>query len=84
MYLFVYVQKFRETLPDLQRVVAICCTWKNLETTVNDRWRQVAGRSREVTPLTPAQLASSVSPPWERATATNKVPYYINIVCSIV
>nr|XP_045599746.1 uncharacterized protein LOC123759043 isoform X1 [Procambarus clarkii] len=52
--------------------------WKTLETTVNDRWRQVAGRSREVTPLTPAQLASSVSPPWERATTSNKVPYYIN------
>ncbi|XP_066986176.1 dystrophin-like isoform X38 [Macrobrachium rosenbergii] len=52
--------------------------WKNLETAVNDRWRQVASRSREVTPLTPAQLASSVSPPWERATTSNKVPYYIN------
>ncbi|XP_042882316.1 uncharacterized protein LOC122259537 isoform X3 [Penaeus japonicus] len=52
--------------------------WKTLETAVNDRWRQVAGRSREVTPLTPAQLASSVSPPWERATTSNKVPYYIN------
>ncbi|XP_042213005.1 uncharacterized protein LOC121860057 isoform X2 [Homarus americanus] len=52
--------------------------WKTLETAVNDRWRKVAGRSREVTPLTPAQLASSVSPPWERATTSNKVPYYIN------
>ncbi|CAL4058547.1 unnamed protein product, partial [Meganyctiphanes norvegica] len=52
--------------------------WKTLETTVNDRWRQVLGRSREVTPLTPAQLASSVAPPWERATTSNKVPYYIN------
>ncbi|XP_047739356.1 dystrophin [Hyalella azteca] len=52
--------------------------WKNFEGAVNDRWRQVAGRSREVTPLTAAQLGSSVSSPWERAIATNKVPYYIN------
>lgn len=51
--------------------------WKSLEGSVNDRWRHVAGRSREVTPLTPAQLASSVTQPWERAVANNKVPYYI-------
>ncbi|KAF2368021.1 EF-hand domain type 2 [Trinorchestia longiramus] len=52
--------------------------WKHVEGIVNDRWRQVAGRSRDVTPLTPAQLGSSVSHPWERAVANNKVPYYIN------
>ncbi|CAL4082352.1 unnamed protein product, partial [Meganyctiphanes norvegica] len=52
--------------------------WKTLETTVNERCRQVLGRSCEVTPLTPAQLAASVAPPWERATTSNNVPYFIN------
>ena len=52
--------------------------WKTLEKSVNDRWHQVLGRSREVTPLTPAQLELSVAQPWERATTSNKVPYYIN------
>ena len=102
-YLFLFFQKFRENLTDLQRGVddvndqaarfsahnvplaaemstrlhRLNARWKNLEGSVNERWRQVAGRSRDITPLTPAQLASSVSQPWERAVANNKVPYYI-------
>ena len=55
-----------------------------LEARVGERWRQVAGRSREGAALTPAQLGGALAPPWERATAANKVPYYIKWVQLLV
>ncbi|XP_040178678.1 dystrophin-related protein 2 [Rana temporaria] len=52
--------------------------WKQLQTSVAERLRQLQDAHRDFGPESQHFLSSSVQVPWERAISPNKVPYYIN------
>ncbi|XP_069800114.1 dystrophin-related protein 2 [Dendropsophus ebraccatus] len=52
--------------------------WKQLQTSVTERLRQLQDAHRDFGPESQHFLSSSVQVPWERAISPNKVPYYIN------
>ncbi|XP_063793017.1 dystrophin-related protein 2 isoform X2 [Pseudophryne corroboree] len=52
--------------------------WKQLQTSVGERLRQLQDAHRDFGPESQHFLSSSVQVPWERAISPNKVPYYIN------
>uniref|UniRef100_A0A7M4ES76 Dystrophin related protein 2 n=1 Tax=Crocodylus porosus TaxID=8502 RepID=A0A7M4ES76_CROPO len=52
--------------------------WKQLQTSVNERLKQLQDAHRDFGPGSQHFLSSSVQIPWERAISPNKVPYYIN------
>ncbi|XP_033125074.1 dystrophin-like isoform X4 [Anneissia japonica] len=52
--------------------------WKHLQITVDDRIKHLQDAYRDLGPSSQHFLKVSVEPPWERATASNKVPYFIN------
>ncbi|GLV38782.1 Dystrophin [Carabus blaptoides fortunei] len=53
--------------------------WKALQAAVNERYEQLASSTKgDLSPSQDGQVVSSVMPPWERALAASKVPYYIN------
>lgn len=52
--------------------------WKALQAAVNERFEQLASNTKgELSPTADSKTVSSVEPPWERALAPSKVPYYI-------
>lgn len=52
--------------------------WKALQAAVNERYEQLASSTKgDLSPSQDGQVVSSVAPPWERALAASKVPYYI-------
>ncbi|XP_034638231.1 dystrophin-related protein 2 isoform X3 [Trachemys scripta elegans] len=52
--------------------------WKQLQTSVNERLKQLQDAHRDFGPGSQHFLSTSVQVPWERAISPNKVPYYIN------
>ncbi|XP_038603907.1 dystrophin-related protein 2 [Tachyglossus aculeatus] len=52
--------------------------WKQLQTSVSERLKQLQDAHRDFGPGSQHFLATSVQVPWERAISPNKVPYYIN------
>ncbi|KAL3882695.1 hypothetical protein ACJMK2_029008 [Sinanodonta woodiana] len=52
--------------------------WKEVQLAAEDRLKNLQDALRAFGPNSQHFLSSSVEPPWERAVAGNKVPYYIN------
>uniref|UniRef100_UPI00398EAAD7 dystrophin-related protein 2 n=1 Tax=Pristiophorus japonicus TaxID=55135 RepID=UPI00398EAAD7 len=52
--------------------------WKVLQTSIEERLKQLQDAHRDFGPGSQHFLSTSVQVPWERAISPNKVPYYIN------
>ncbi|XP_042196722.1 dystrophin-related protein 2 [Callorhinchus milii] len=52
--------------------------WKVLQTTIEERLKQLQDAHRDFGPGSQHFLSTSVQVPWERAISPSKVPYYIN------
>ncbi|XP_046704769.1 dystrophin-related protein 2 isoform X1 [Silurus meridionalis] len=52
--------------------------WKLLQSSIEERMKQLQDAHRDFGPGSQHFLSSSVQIPWERAISPNKVPYYIN------
>ncbi|XP_023675689.1 dystrophin-related protein 2 isoform X3 [Paramormyrops kingsleyae] len=52
--------------------------WKLLQSSIEERLKQLQDAHRDFGPGSQHFLSSSVQMPWERAISPNKVPYYIN------
>ena len=62
----------------LSRLEALNGRMKALTAAMDERYRQVAGGRPPAPHAADGFLGRSVEPPWERGTAANHVPYYMN------
>lgn len=62
----------------LSRLESLNQRMKTLTSAMDERYQQVNGGREPGPHAAPAYLRGSVSPPWERGTAANHVPYYMN------
>ncbi|KAI9557613.1 hypothetical protein GHT06_017441 [Daphnia sinensis] len=66
---------------NLSRLDDLNSRWKVLQSSMDDRYQQLCGVTREgalTGPLLHSFLASSVDRPWERSVTEADVPYYVN------
>ncbi|XP_072914480.1 dystrophin-related protein 2 isoform X2 [Hemitrygon akajei] len=61
-----------------QRLEELTSRWKILQTSIEERLKQLQDAHRDFGPGSQHFLSTSVQIPWERAISPNKVPYYIN------
>ncbi|XP_059507464.1 dystrophin-related protein 2 [Stegostoma tigrinum] len=61
-----------------QRLEELTSRWQALQTSINERLKQLQDAHRDFGPGSQHFLSTSVQVPWERAISPNKVPYYIN------
>uniref|UniRef100_T1IRG4 Protein detached n=1 Tax=Strigamia maritima TaxID=126957 RepID=T1IRG4_STRMM len=66
------------TQANLNRLEDINTRWKLLQIAIDERMKQLQDSHKDFGPHTQHFLNASVDMPWERAVASNKVPYYIN------
>ncbi|XP_071957062.1 dystrophin-like isoform X2 [Antedon mediterranea] len=66
------------SMSNSSRMDDLITRWKHLQITVDDRIKQLQEAYRDLGPTSQHFLKVSVEPPWERATSSNKVPYFIN------
>ncbi|XP_078067790.1 dystrophin-related protein 2 [Mustelus asterias] len=60
------------------RLEELTSRWQALQTSIEERLKQLQDAHRDFGPGSQHFLSTSVQVPWERAISPNKVPYYIN------